>query len=346
MLNNNFNSIERTVRACNNIKSGVMCLVKSGAHPCALNPLTVCKIIKSKVYPSALYGCQLWCLQKSEYLMLERAQRFILKSIQGFHKRTRTDMCTGLLGWWSIEAYIDTKKLLFFGRLCNLDNTCITFLIFFTRLFMAYMETNVYNQGFIGDILLILKKYNLYKFLQDYLSGGIFPVKSKWKQIVKYNVHVQEENLWKERMGSDVDFKRFILVHENLAPHIFWKLMIKFPRSREAIHNVMSIIIRLRQSERDQIELCHKCGKMYNDVYIHIILQCGCTEELRDDFWCELISIFEITFNVYLHLHSDFHLFHMLIGGEIVYELNALELADFRLLSVEYVSKMLNRYFV
>lgn len=79
-------------------------------------------------------------------------------------------MCTGLLGWFSIEAYIDMRKLMFFGSLCYLDKNCMSYEIFFTRIFMSDMGSDMYSYGFTSDILIILKKYNLYKFLQDYLS--------------------------------------------------------------------------------------------------------------------------------------------------------------------------------
>ncbi|PJE77674.1 hypothetical protein CI610_03399 [invertebrate metagenome] len=121
LLNNRNNNVERTERACSKLKCGVMSLIRSGAHQCALNPLTIAKIIKCKVYPSALYGCELWQLKKNEMYMLEKAQNFIVKSIQGFNVRTRTDMCTSLIGWFSIEVYISVKKLLFLGRICSMD---------------------------------------------------------------------------------------------------------------------------------------------------------------------------------------------------------------------------------
>lgn len=148
-------------------------------------------------------------------------------------------------------------------------------------------------------------------------------MKSSWKAKVKYNVHLYEERAWRERMRSDCDFNRFILVHDNLFPHTFWRL----------------------SPESDKLDLCHRCGKMYNDIYTHIVLQCGFTEEVRYRLWCEFLSIDEIGFNVYLHSHSDFQLFHILIGGKIMYDLNRIDIIEFRHVSVRYVSKMLNDFF-
>ena len=113
LLNRKCNSMSRTERACSKIKAGVMSLVRSGAHPSALNPLTIAKLVKIKMYPSALYGCELWILTKAELIMLERAQHFVVKSIQGFDRKTMTDLCTSLLGWTSIKGYIDIESFYF-----------------------------------------------------------------------------------------------------------------------------------------------------------------------------------------------------------------------------------------
>ncbi|PJE77715.1 hypothetical protein CI610_03356 [invertebrate metagenome] len=113
VLNFKLCSSDRTESACKKMKSGTMALVRSGAHPRTLNPLTVSKMIKTKVFPSALYGCELWQLSRTELIKLERAQNFIVKSIQGLNIRTRTDMAISLIGWTTIEGYIDIRKLLF-----------------------------------------------------------------------------------------------------------------------------------------------------------------------------------------------------------------------------------------
>lgn len=344
LLNNKFNSTERTLRACNKLRSGTMTLIRSGCHPSALNPLTVSKIIKAKVYPSALYGCELWSLTNTEKLMLERAQHFIVKSIQGFETRTRTDMCTSLLGWTSIEGYIDIKKLLFFGRLCRLDKTILSSRILFTRFFSVNLggESN-FRYGFVYDIIRILRKYKLYELVNKYICEGWFPLKACWRIQVKQAVYNCEEKEWLNRMFNHVDFSRFLLVHNKLVPHQLWKLCIKFPENREAVHYIMKLIVTMRWLSHD--ELCHKCGKMYKDVAIHIVLQCCSTEELRDKLWCEIININDILFSVYLHSLDESQLFHILIGGHFSYNLCNSDVEDFRMKTVELIFQMIMSYY-
>ena len=121
ILDTGFNSKERTLSACRTIRSVCMTTIKLGLHPSLLNPIVCSKIILQLCYSKALYGCELWNnLTKNEILSLERTHRYICKYIQGLPKLKRTDKCTSLIGWTSIECLIDIKKLLFLGRLCNM----------------------------------------------------------------------------------------------------------------------------------------------------------------------------------------------------------------------------------
>jgi len=72
--------------------------LRTGTHPKALNPITSAKISKQTVCASSLYGCELWNLSQKEIYMLERDQNFIVKSVQGFDLKPRTDMANRLLG--------------------------------------------------------------------------------------------------------------------------------------------------------------------------------------------------------------------------------------------------------
>ena len=108
---NTCSSKVRIENACKS-KMGVMAHLRSGVHPAALNPMTSAKIIKQTLFASELYGCEFWFLNTEKSLMLERAQHFIAKHIQGFDILTRFDMATSLLGWTSIISCVNIKKVI------------------------------------------------------------------------------------------------------------------------------------------------------------------------------------------------------------------------------------------
>lgn len=344
VLNAHNNSIERTVKACKVLKSVTMSLIKSGVHPAALNPITSSKIIKQVGFTKALYGCELWLLTGTELIMLERANRFVAKSIQGFDQRVRSDMCIGTLGWTTIEAYIDTKKLLFLGNLCRLSPNTLPKRIFITRLYMFLVGSNSYNQtGFIPDISRILVKYNLFHYLSDFLKTGLFTSKYTWKNIVKNAVWKYEEKEWMDRIRNDVEFHRFTKVHPKLRPHILWKLAVKYPEYTDSIHFVVKLTVSVR--DLNESMLCHKCGMFYTDLTIHISLNCNETELLRDQFWCFIIDQFDINFSVYLHSLSDYDVIHVLMGGSIEFDMHQKDRELFAIRAAQFIHKTAKLYF-
>ena len=107
-LHTSLKTVERTLKACRKLRSAALSVIRIGIHPSILNPIVRGKIIRQVCYPKALYGCELWGrLSNQETLMLERTHRYICKSIQGLPKLTRTDMCLSLIGWYSLESFID-----------------------------------------------------------------------------------------------------------------------------------------------------------------------------------------------------------------------------------------------
>ena len=86
-----------------------------------LNPITIAKLYKKVVLPSVLYGSEMWCdLRRRLVENLNTFQHFFAKHAMGLPRQTRSDMCESMLGLLPITAEIDTKKLQFFGRLCEL----------------------------------------------------------------------------------------------------------------------------------------------------------------------------------------------------------------------------------
>ena len=62
--------------------------------PGTVNPLTATSLYRKDILPSLLYGCELWNeLSISDTKKLRQLQHFLVKDMQGFETRTRSDMC-------------------------------------------------------------------------------------------------------------------------------------------------------------------------------------------------------------------------------------------------------------
>jgi len=77
-------------------------------------------------------------------------------------------MVTSLISTYSIESYINEKKLLFIGTLCNMKSSDITNRIFVKRMFHFYTAVTENNYGFCIDVNAILQTYELSNFLDIY----------------------------------------------------------------------------------------------------------------------------------------------------------------------------------
>ncbi|VDI63094.1 Hypothetical predicted protein [Mytilus galloprovincialis] len=232
LLNCKFRSMDQTLNACRVLRSTALSVLNSGIHPSILNPLTCSKIILQICYSKALYGCELWNnLTQTELTMLERSHRFVCKIIQGLPKRTRSDKCTSLLGWFSVESIINRCKLLFFGRLCRLKSSALPKRIMISRL-MEFKHKCVPEQlGFIPDIYKAAEKYNITDYIVNFANTGSFPSKKLWSVIVNQNINASEETWWSYRISCDNDFYMFRHIHSAIKPHKAWTIAKQFPET-------------------------------------------------------------------------------------------------------------------
>ena len=111
---------------------------------------------------------------------LHRVQHLLVKNIQKFHIRTRSDICESMVGLKPIQAEIDKRKLLFLGKLCTMPVENLTKSIFRKRIFyfIHRNETGRPCYGFIPDIYSILQKYELTENLTEFVNNVEFPIKS------------------------------------------------------------------------------------------------------------------------------------------------------------------------
>ena len=72
-----------------------------------MHPISAKKLYLSICLPRTLNGCELWYqISKTGEIMLEKTHRFCSRCLQGFKRRTRTDVSTAAIGIASITSYI------------------------------------------------------------------------------------------------------------------------------------------------------------------------------------------------------------------------------------------------
>lgn len=306
---------DRINEACNKGQKSYFALSDLGTP--FLNPNTLSHLYKKIVLPSVLYGCELWCnLSLTDKNKLNAFQHFVCKNSLDLPKLCRSDMCESFFDVLPINAEIDVRKLLFFGRLCRLDPKTLTKRIFLTRLFSYLHDLSVNQFGFIPDIK-VLQSYNLTVYLWDFLKDGTFPEKPCWKKIVRNNVTNSHLSQRKARMSHDPDFLVFTEIFRESKPSSIWNI----PENYSEI-KLCKFICKLCTSVsfNGNPYSCILCGKSFVDVFQHSSCVCPATVVIRENWWNIITNCFNIELCAELCGLSENDLFHVLLGRRTNHE--------------------------
>ena len=201
-------------------------MIGLGVHPLGLNPITSASLYKKIIVPTALYGSELWNnMSQNDTNSINRLQHFIVKLIQGFNIRTRSDMCESMLGLCRLSAEVEIRKLLFVHKILLMQNESITHKLFIRKYLLYISNNNSIKFGFIPDICALLQKYNLQFLVNDFTNKRCeLPSKYFWKRIVKKAVYSKEKLMWQERLRADSDFIYFRLLQKDIKPALVYTL--------------------------------------------------------------------------------------------------------------------------
>ena len=133
ILSADLSSSTRTKKAVNKGNEVISALMSVGMRPGGLNPICGIELWKSVGLSKMLYGSELWWnITKMDLDMMEHVNRSTAKRSQGLCHTTRSEAAIGNLGLWTVEGYIDKKKLflrklieqIFIKRLFNFKWNC------------------------------------------------------------------------------------------------------------------------------------------------------------------------------------------------------------------------------
>ena len=281
-----------------------------GTGSCLLNPLTVCGLYNKIVIPAVLYGCELWNgIKPKDIRCLETFQHFIVKHIQGFPKRTRSDMCESMTNLERLPILVEKRKLMFLYKLCEMKAQSLTKQIFIYRLFQYFGDTSRKQHGFIPDVTNILSKYSLLNFLNSYMFTGCFPTKLQWKNIVNGAINQHEKHRKEERMRSDNDFTRFLRLSENNGYDFIWQYAKYTGRLRTAKH-----VAKLWSTPPTNGN-CNLCGHFVQDTLYHQIKMCTELQTQRHLLYKRLSEMTSDNFLYTLLSKSDEYVSCFLLGN-------------------------------
>ena len=156
------------------------------------NPLIYVKFWRQAYLPSLLFGTELFTLNASQLIKLERCQQFFLKNTFYVPVFAPSSLLLKRSDLNSIEAEIDLKKLMFLGRLITEPKMAPAVRSLFSSRLDSFFDANITSRGVLATICDSLHKYNLFHYLELWFRKSTFPTYSNWKTIVKTKILEKE----------------------------------------------------------------------------------------------------------------------------------------------------------
>ena len=166
--------------------------------------------------------------------------------------------------------------------------------------------------GFMGDIVGLLKKYDLHSYFSLWINADLFPSYSSWKRIVNKKVYkYDKEELLSYASKSSI---LTVSIFRSLPPLSFWSITASFPhlvpKFRNQVrllgsHGLQGGIPCLKVTDQ---AICPLCKSVTEDL-THLLLKCSALKDEWDLVWESLFSKVEIccpheagTFKIFLSI--------------------------------------------
>ena len=100
------------------------CMVQGiGSTTQGNNPITASKLYWAVALSRLLYGCEVWGIRNQHISLFQEAHEWAARAFQGLPAQSPAPAATGMIGWLSIEAIIDLRRLCYVYKLTHLNMT-------------------------------------------------------------------------------------------------------------------------------------------------------------------------------------------------------------------------------
>ena len=200
------------------------------------NPLIYVKFWRQACLPSLLFGTELFRLNASQLIKLERCQQWFLKNIFYVPVFAPSSLLLKLSGLKSIGAEIDLRKLMFLGCLIIEPKVAPAVRSLFSSRLGSFSDANITSRGVLATICDSLHKYNLFHYLELWFRESTFPTYSNWKTIVKTKILEKEADDWFRFCSDHPSMQVAQTCLENISPYQLWSIADRYPDLVSRLH--------------------------------------------------------------------------------------------------------------
>lgn len=245
-----------------------------------LNPVLSSKLYWSISITSMLYGVEVWPIKAKDMDKFELTHSQMARNLQGLPSHVSGLAARSILGWVSIEAWADMKRLMFLHKTINLSCDNLFRIITVRKLFVLFRNSNSSKVVGPTDLLYrVCMKYDMCNLLYECLLGKVIQ-KNEWKRIVTTRVLGREHELWAINVHLYSSLRLYRHIEPGISLSLWWHLGESRPDMRDACQSVIIVITggcvwwsgkkgnecKLCMNEKDSIEhfLCY-CDKLKNE---------------------------------------------------------------------------------
>ena len=219
-------------------------------------------------------------MSSSEIAIVKKLQHYIVKKIQGFPRRTRSDMCEYMVGCYKPFSHVIIRQLLFLHKRLSLDINSTTGNIFVRR-YMQFVTDRTVKFGFIPDVCNILWKYGLHCSVNNALiSHSSLPSQYCWKKLVKNLILTNEHDMCHESFVTDEDFCLLRTLQPSTSPCIAYDIFDN--KLKYVTLNIAKLWIYAPRNPEETYPRC--TGTVVSNLSAHFVVECSYYKAQRDSF--------------------------------------------------------------
>ncbi len=187
--------------------------------------------------------------------------------------------CLSVIGWDSIEYYIDKMKLMYMWRLLNRPNDNIYRNVFVNR-FIKLMYSGIFLcESPTAQIINVCSKYKILDKVINFVILSELPCKPAWKRIVKNVVNDRQFFLWRRNLKMYIN----LTVFRNISckyEMLIWVKMIKSERHlAQPCYTILKLLcgiscLAVFKCHGNESKICQMCQTGVKECVFHFVMEC------------------------------------------------------------------------
>ena len=301
------------------------CMVQGiGSATQGINPITASKLYWAVALPRLLYGCEVWGISDQHISLFQKAHEWAARAFQGLPAHSPALAATGMLGWLSIEAIIDLRRLSYVYELITFKHDSLVRQLFVHIFLKLPVNENPPDyKSPIARLYATCEKYNLLDSVNYYVIFNSTKItKEKWKYIATRRVSEMYRNRWNISRCIYTSLQIFNKCVSTFNVVWFWQVAKQRPSMLRKCKIVARILVGGAAVYKNKmtiynktIQICPLCTSYERLSVEHALLTCNSFDHERSKLWSRCIDVMPPAMALSLNLTSHDHKLKLILSG-------------------------------